>query len=77
MWDIGTFTVIILSLIHILGVTGTTAKEASETFIGSFAAMKASAKNLLGNRAIGGDVTSSMEQLVDTATTVSYTHLFM
>lgn len=52
-----------------LGITGTTAKEASETFSGSFASMKASAQNLLGNLAIGGDVTSSMEQLVDTAST--------
>jgi phage-related protein len=52
-----------------LGVTGTTAKEAAETFSGSFAAMKASAQNLLGNLAIGGDVTSSMEQLVDSAAT--------
>jgi len=52
-----------------LGVTGTTAKEAGETFSGSFAAMKASAKNLLGNMAIGGDVTGSMEQLVESAST--------
>lgn len=52
-----------------LGVAGTTAKEAAETFSGSFAAMKASAQNLLGNLAIGGDVTGSMEQLVDTAAT--------
>lgn len=52
-----------------LGVTGTTAKEASETFSGSFAAMKSAASNLLGNLAIGGDVTSSMEQLVDSAST--------
>lgn len=52
-----------------LGVTGTTAKEASATFSGSFAAMKASASNLLGNLAIGGDVTGSMEQLVDSAST--------
>lgn len=52
-----------------LGVTGTTAKEAAETFSGSFAAMKASAQNLLGNLAIGGDVTGSMEALVDTAAT--------
>lgn len=52
-----------------LGITGTTAKEASVTFAGSFASMKAAAQNLLGNLAIGGDVTSSMEQLVDTATT--------
>lgn len=52
-----------------LGVAGTTAKEAAETFSGSFAAMKASAQNLLGNLAIGGDVTGSMEALVDTAAT--------
>lgn len=31
--------------------------------------MKAAAKNLLGNMAIGGDVTGSMEQLVDSAST--------
>nr|CDL66870.1 unnamed protein product [uncultured bacterium] len=63
----------VYSAIHIiqtsLGVTGTTAKEASETFSGSFAAMKSAAKNLMGNLAIGGDVTGSMEALVDTAAT--------
>lgn len=52
-----------------LGVTGTTAKEASETFSGSFASMKASAQNLLGNMAVGGDVTGAMENLVETAST--------
>ena len=52
-----------------LGVTGTTAQEASETFSGSFASMKAAAQNLLGNLAIGGDVTGSMEKLVDSAST--------
>ena len=52
-----------------LGVTGTTAKEASETFSGSFSAMKAAAQNLLGNMAIGGDVTGSMKELVSTAST--------
>lgn len=52
-----------------LGIAGATALEASTTFSGSFASMKASAKNLLGNMAIGGDVTGSMEQLIDTATT--------
>lgn len=52
-----------------LGVTGTTAKEASVTFAGSFATMKASAQNLLGNLAIGGDVKGSMEQLVDSTIT--------
>lgn len=63
----------VYNAIHVIqgqiGITGTTAKEASETFSGSFASMKASAQNLLGNLAIGGDVTSSMEQLVDTAST--------
>ena len=52
-----------------IGVTGTTAKEASSTFSGSFASMKSSAKNLLANLALGGDITSSMEQLIDTAST--------
>ena len=52
-----------------MGVTGTTAKEASSTFSGSFASMKASAKNLLANLALGGDITGSMEQLIDTAST--------
>ena len=50
-----------------LGVTGTTAKEASETFSGSFASMKAAAQNVLGNLAIGGDVTGSMKELVESA----------
>lgn len=63
----------VYSAIHViqneLGVTGTTAKEAGQTFSGSFSAMKAAAKNLLGNMAIGGDVTESMEQLVDSAST--------
>lgn len=52
-----------------LGVTGTTAKEAGQTFSGSFSAMKAAASNVLGNLAIGGDVTGSMEQLVGSAST--------
>lgn len=50
-----------------LGVAGATAEEAKKTFTGSFSAMKASAQNLLGNLAVGGDVTGSMEQLVDSA----------
>ena len=52
-----------------MGVTGTTAKEASTTFSGSLASMKSSAQNLLANLAIGGDITGSMEQLMDTAGT--------
>ncbi len=52
-----------------LDITGTTAKEASETFSGSFAAMKSSISNLLGNLAIGGNVETAMEQVVDSAAT--------
>lgn len=52
-----------------LGVTGTTAKEASKTFSGSFSAMKASVKNLLGDLATGGDVEGAMASVVKTAST--------
>ena len=52
-----------------LNVTGTTAKEASRTFSGSFSAMKAAAKNLLGNLTTGEGVTESMEALVESAST--------
>lgn len=46
-----------------LGLTGVAAAEASETFTGSFGAMKAAAENLLANLALGEDVTASMEAL--------------
>jgi len=49
-----------------LGVTGTTAKEASEAFTNS---IKAAAQNVLGNLAVGGDVTGSMKQLVGSTST--------
>ncbi len=52
-----------------LGVTGTTAKEASETFSGSFTSMKSAWKNLLGNMAVGGDVTGSVSELLNTTST--------
>ncbi len=52
-----------------LDVTGTTAKEASETFSGSFAAMKAAAQNFMGNLAIGGNVKEAMANLIDSAAT--------
>lgn len=52
-----------------LDVAGTTSKEAASTFSGSFSAMKAAAQNLLGNMAIGGDVTGSMSQLLEKAST--------
>lgn len=52
-----------------LGITGTTAKEASQTFSGSFAAMSASAKNLLGDLALGNDITADLNNLVSTFST--------
>ena len=52
-----------------IGITGTTAKEASTTFTGSFNAMKASASNLLGNLALGEDIKPSLEQLFSTTQT--------
>lgn len=63
----------IYSAIHViqkeLGVTGTTAKEASTTFTGSFNAMKAAAQNLLGNLAMGENIQQSLEGLVSTTAT--------
>lgn len=63
----------IYSAIHViqkeLGVTGTTAKEASTTFTGSFNAMKAAAQNLLGNLAMGENIQQSLEGLVSTTVT--------
>lgn len=52
-----------------LGVTGTTAAEASRTFSGSMAAMKASAKNLAGALTTGGDVNGAVKALEDTTLT--------
>lgn len=61
----------LIQAIHItqerLGVTGTTAKEASETVSGSFEAMKASAQNLvagLGQK--NADIKGLMQNLKDT-----------
>lgn len=63
----------VYSAIHViqedLGVAGATAAEAATTFSGSFASMKSAAQNLLGNLAMGGDVTGSMEALIDSAST--------
>lgn len=63
----------VYSAIHViqgeLGITGTTAKEASETFSGSFAAMKAAAKNLMGNLALGNDIQKPLFELQETVHT--------
>lgn len=52
-----------------LDITGTTAKEASTTFTGSFNAMKAAAHNLLGDLALGEDIEPALIALADTAKT--------
>lgn len=53
-----------------LGVTGTTAKEASTTFEGSFNSMKASFLNFMGALTTGQSITDQMNALV--ATTVTF-----
>lgn len=52
-----------------LGITGTTAKEASATFSGSMASMKAAATNLLGNLTLGEDIGPSLIALQETVFT--------
>lgn len=46
-----------------LGLTGVAAQEASETFTGSFNAMKATATNLLAVLTTGGDVSGALQQM--------------
>jgi phage-related protein len=52
-----------------LDITGTTAKEAEETFSGSFAAMKASLSNVLGGLSLGQDIQPALEALAQTTST--------
>ena len=46
-----------------LGLTGVAAQEASETFSGSFGAMKSAATNLMANLALGEDIMPSLDAL--------------
>lgn len=61
------------SAIHVIqkemDITGTTAKEASTTLTGSFAAMKAAAENMLASWSTGADLTAPLQGLVETAQT--------
>lgn len=61
------------SAIHIIqqemDITGTTAREASTTLTGSFAAMKAAAENVLADWSTGADLTAPLQGLVETAQT--------
>ncbi len=63
----------VYSAIHViqgeLDITGTTAKEASTTFTGSFAAMKAAALNVIGGLSLGQDITPALEGLASTVAT--------
>ena len=59
-----------------LGVTGTTALEASTTFTGSLGAMKASVSNLLGNIALGQDIMPTLQALGVTVQTFLFDNLF-
>ena len=60
----------VYSAIHViqgqLDITGTTAKEAATTLSGSFRQMKAAAKNLMGNMALGQNITGQLSQLRET-----------
>lgn len=58
-----------------LGITGTTAKEASETLEGSFNSMKAAWQDLLGQMALGGDISGAMSNLTETVSTYLFGNL--
>lgn len=58
-----------------LGLTGVAAAEASETFSGSFNAMKASATNLLAALSLGQDVTQPLQQLATSASAFLFNNL--
>lgn len=58
-----------------LGITGTTATEASATLTGSFAAMGAAFKDLLGNIALGENVAESLHNLGETVGTFVFENL--
>ena len=58
-----------------LGLTGVAAQEASETFSGSFNAMKAAAQNVLGSLALGENVGPALTDLIDTVDTFIFNNL--
>lgn len=63
----------VYSAIHViqgqLDITGTTAKEATTTISGSFNQMKAAAKNVMGEIALGMDVGPALNELANTIIT--------
>ena len=69
-FDISSYSDIIEAIHTIqedLDVTETTAKEAATTFSGSFASMKAAAKNLLGDITTGRDTQQAIDGLAESA----------
>ena len=71
-YDIGNLNDV-YSAIHViqgeLGITGTTAKEASSTFTGSMNAMKSSLFNLMGAMANGDSIKAPLKSLIETTGT--------
>ena len=69
----------VYSAIHViqgdLGLTGVAAQEAAETFSGSFNAMRASAKNLLGSLALGEGVGDAMAGLMTSVSNFLFNNL--
>lgn len=58
-----------------LGLTGVAAEEASQTFSGSFAAMKASAQNVLGSLALGENIQPALSDLISAVDTFVFNNL--
>lgn len=58
-----------------LDITGTTAKESSETFSGSLASMKSAFSNVLGNLSLGRDIGPSLTALAETVSTFLFGNL--
>ena len=58
-----------------LGLTGVAAKEASETFSGSFNAMKASAQNVMGSLALGENIQPALTGLLNAVDTFVFKNL--
>lgn len=58
-----------------LGLTGVAAEEASQTFSGSFNAMKAAAQNLFGSLALGENVQPAFSSLIKSIDTFVFNNL--
>ena len=78
-YDIGNLSDV-YSAIHVIqgemGITGTTALEASTTFTGSMASMKAALSDFMANLSLGEDIRSSMEALISSTGTFLFDNLF-